>query len=74
MSPFSPAFAGDLVAVRAGLFEREGVRIEIEAGRTVEDAITSVTEGQDTFGVTRADTSSRPVPREPASLPLLLFY
>ena len=37
MSPFGPAFAGAMVAERAGLFEREGIRVDVRAGRDGKD-------------------------------------
>jgi ABC-type nitrate/sulfonate/bicarbonate transport system substrate-binding protein len=55
-STFGPAFAGEMVATKAGLFEREGLHIELRAGRDAVDPISSVVAGSDTFGVTRADS------------------
>jgi ABC-type nitrate/sulfonate/bicarbonate transport system substrate-binding protein len=56
MSPFGPSAAGVMVAERAGLFEREGLHLEIHAGHDAEDPISSVVNGSDTFGLTRADS------------------
>jgi ABC-type nitrate/sulfonate/bicarbonate transport system substrate-binding protein len=56
MSAFGPSAAGVMVAERAGLFDREGLRLDIHAGRNAEDPITSVVNGSDTFGLTRADS------------------
>jgi ABC-type nitrate/sulfonate/bicarbonate transport system substrate-binding protein len=56
MSAFGPAAAGVMVAERAGLFDREGLHLEIHAGHNAEDPISSVVNGTDTFGLTRADS------------------
>ncbi len=56
MSPFGPSAAGVMVAERAGLFDHEGLRLEIHAGHNAEDPISSVLNGSDTFGLTRADS------------------
>jgi ABC-type nitrate/sulfonate/bicarbonate transport system substrate-binding protein len=56
MSTFGPAFAGEMVATRAGLFDREGLHIELRAGRDAGNSIDTVVDGSDTFGVTRADS------------------
>jgi ABC-type nitrate/sulfonate/bicarbonate transport system substrate-binding protein len=56
MSTFGPAFAGEMVATRAGLFEREDLHIDLRAGRDAINPIASVVDGSDTFGVTRADS------------------
>ena len=56
MSPLGPTFAGDLVALRAGLFEREGLHLEMRAGAGADDPIASVVDGSDTFGITRSDS------------------
>jgi ABC-type nitrate/sulfonate/bicarbonate transport system substrate-binding protein len=54
MSATGPAFAGEMLASRSGLFERDGLRIELRAGTA--DSIASVVRGADTFGVARADS------------------
>jgi NitT/TauT family transport system substrate-binding protein len=57
MSSFEPAAAGAMVAARAGVFDREGLRLEIHpGGGNADDPISSVAHGSDTFGLTRADT------------------
>jgi ABC-type nitrate/sulfonate/bicarbonate transport system substrate-binding protein len=56
MSDLGPAYAGEMVAARAGLFEREGLRVELRAGHNDFDPITSVVNGVDTLGITRADS------------------
>jgi ABC-type nitrate/sulfonate/bicarbonate transport system substrate-binding protein len=56
MSSFEPAAAGVMVAARAGVFDDEGLRLEIRPGSKADDPISSVADGSDTFGLTRADT------------------
>jgi ABC-type nitrate/sulfonate/bicarbonate transport system substrate-binding protein len=56
MSGFGPAYAGEMVALRSGLFKREGLSVALQSGRDDLDPITSVVNGVDTFGVTRADS------------------
>jgi len=56
MSSFEPAAAGVMVAAGAGVFDREGLRLEIRPGSNADDPISSVANGSDTFGLTRADT------------------
>ena len=56
MSAFGPPAAGVMVAQRAGLFDREDLHIEIHVGHDAEDPISSVVNGSDTFGLTRADS------------------
>jgi ABC-type nitrate/sulfonate/bicarbonate transport system substrate-binding protein len=56
MSAFGPSAAGVMVAERAGLFDHEGLHLEVRAGHNAEDPISSVTNGSDTFGLTRADS------------------
>jgi ABC-type nitrate/sulfonate/bicarbonate transport system substrate-binding protein len=56
MSAFGPAFAGEMLATQAGLFEREGLHLELRAGAGAGEPIGSVIAGSDTFGVTRADS------------------
>jgi ABC-type nitrate/sulfonate/bicarbonate transport system substrate-binding protein len=56
MSAFGPSAAGVMVAKRAELFDREGLRLEIRAGNNAEEPISSVVNGSDTFGLTRADS------------------
>ena len=56
MSPFGPAYAGEMVATRSGLFEREGLSVALRSGHNDLDPIASVVNGADTFGITRADS------------------
>jgi len=51
---FSPDFAGEMVAARAGLFEREGLQIELKAGNGEADPVLLVSSGIDLFGVVNA--------------------
>jgi len=53
--PFDPSHAGEMVAARAGLFTREGLQIELEAGDGDSDPIALVAGGTDTIGVVGAD-------------------
>ncbi len=53
--PFGPIFAGEMVAARSGLFEREGLHLELKPGGVDADPITLVSSGADTFGVARGD-------------------
>lgn len=54
-SVFEPTFAGAMVATRADLFVRAGVKVELRIGENTDDPISSVVRGGDSFGVTRAD-------------------
>lgn len=49
--PFGPKYAGDIVAARANIFERNGVHIEFRESGDAVDPISSVVNGVDTFGV-----------------------
>lgn len=53
--PFDPSHAGEMVAARAGLFERGGLQIELRAGATDADPVALVAGGKDTIGVIGAD-------------------
>lgn len=53
--PLDPQHAGEVVAARADLFEREGLKVELKPGGNGVDPIASVVSGTDTFGVTEAD-------------------
>jgi ABC-type nitrate/sulfonate/bicarbonate transport system substrate-binding protein len=53
--PFDPAFAGEMIAARGGLFEREGVRVALEPGGADADPIALVATTADTIGVAGAD-------------------
>jgi ABC-type nitrate/sulfonate/bicarbonate transport system substrate-binding protein len=56
MSTFGPSAAGVMVAARDGLFDRERLHLDIHPGRNADDPISSVVNGSDTFGLTRADS------------------
>jgi ABC-type nitrate/sulfonate/bicarbonate transport system substrate-binding protein len=51
---FDPSHAGEMVAARAGLFERQGLQIELKAGNAEADPLQLVSSGIDSFGVTDA--------------------
>lgn len=53
--PFGPQYAGEMVAARAGLFEREGLHLELKPGSIEADSINLVASGIDTFGIARGD-------------------
>ncbi len=53
--PFDSSFAGEMVAARAGLFEREGLHIELKPGGVEADPIDLVAIGADAIGVVGAD-------------------
>jgi ABC-type nitrate/sulfonate/bicarbonate transport system substrate-binding protein len=53
--PYGPAFAGEMVAVGAGLFEREGLRIALQPGQNADDSISAVANDTAVVGVSRAD-------------------
>ena len=55
-SSFELAAAGVMVAARSGVFDHEGMRLEIHPGSKADDPVSSVADGSDTFGLTRADT------------------
>jgi NitT/TauT family transport system substrate-binding protein len=59
MSAFGPASAGEMLAARAGLFERENLHVELRAGGDAGDPIVLVGRGTDMFGVARADSFLR---------------
>jgi len=48
---FDMSSAGDIVAARAGLFDREGLQLEIHSARSSDDSVKSVLAGIDTIGV-----------------------
>lgn len=52
---FDPEFAGEMVAARAGLFEREGLRVELKAGNAEANSVHLVSSGIDSFGVGGAE-------------------
>jgi NitT/TauT family transport system substrate-binding protein len=53
---YDPGFAGELVAARAGLFNEQGLDIEIKPGGFDADPIRLVASGADTIGVSGADS------------------
>jgi ABC-type nitrate/sulfonate/bicarbonate transport system substrate-binding protein len=53
--PFDPAFAGEMVAARAGLFEREGLHVALKPGGPEADPMGLVAGGADTIGVADAE-------------------
>jgi ABC-type nitrate/sulfonate/bicarbonate transport system substrate-binding protein len=56
MGALGPAFAGDMVASRAGLFEQEGILIQLRPANDTSDSISSVASGVDAIGISRADS------------------
>jgi ABC-type nitrate/sulfonate/bicarbonate transport system substrate-binding protein len=52
-APFDPSFAGAMAAARGGLFEREGLKIELKPGDR--NPIDLVASGADTIGLAGAD-------------------
>lgn len=53
---YDPGFAGEMVASKAGLFEKLGLNIDIRPGGFDADPIRLVASGADTIGVTGADS------------------
>lgn len=53
---YDPGFSGEMVASKAGLFEKLGLNIEIRPGGFDADPIRLVASGADTIGVTGADS------------------
>jgi len=53
--PFGSTYAGELVADQSGLFERLGLHLDLKSATSDVDPITLVSNGIDTFGVTRGD-------------------
>jgi NitT/TauT family transport system substrate-binding protein len=53
--PFDPRFAGEMVAERSGLFEREGLRLDLKQGAFEADPVRRVSAGDDTIGVAGAE-------------------
>jgi ABC-type nitrate/sulfonate/bicarbonate transport system substrate-binding protein len=52
---FDQIYAGDMVAARAGLFDRQGIHLKLKPRDATVDSVTSVANGADTFGVMRSD-------------------
>jgi len=55
-APFDSGFAGEMVSVRAGLFERAGLLVELKPGGVEENSVRLVREGTDAIGVVGADS------------------
>jgi NitT/TauT family transport system substrate-binding protein len=53
---FDPGFAGEMVAAKAGIFEKNGLGVEIKPGGFEADPIKLVASGSDTFGHAGADS------------------
>src|ERR1700722_12409900 len=53
---FDPGFAGGMVAVKAGLFQKRNLTVTLKPGGFEADPIKLVATGADTFGVTGADS------------------
>jgi ABC-type nitrate/sulfonate/bicarbonate transport system substrate-binding protein len=53
---YDPGFAGELVAAKEGIFQKNGLSVEIRPGGFESDPIKLVANGSDTFGVTGADS------------------
>ena len=53
--PFGPAFAGEMVGLKAGLFVREGLNITLRPSNTDTNSLNRVTAGEDMIGVAGAD-------------------
>ena len=51
MGSFDPIFAGELVALDAGLFDREGVHVAVRSSGTQNEVINLVVRGTETIGV-----------------------
>jgi ABC-type nitrate/sulfonate/bicarbonate transport system substrate-binding protein len=51
-----PSYAGEMVAARAELFDREGLNVELKAGNAEAAPVQLVSSGADTFGVTDAQS------------------
>lgn len=49
--PFDPQFAGEMVALRAGLYRANKLRVDLESGASQLEPIRDVAEGRDTIGV-----------------------
>jgi NitT/TauT family transport system substrate-binding protein len=53
---YDPGFAGELVAAKEGIFQTNGLSVDIRPGGFESDPIKLVANGSDTFGVTGADS------------------
>jgi ABC-type nitrate/sulfonate/bicarbonate transport system substrate-binding protein len=54
-APFDPSFAGEMIAARAGLFEHEGLSVELKPGSAESDAVRQVSDDTKTIGVANAE-------------------
>lgn len=53
---YDPGFAGEMIALKAGLFNENGISVEIRPGGFETDPIRTVASGVDQIGITGADT------------------
>lgn len=53
---YDPGFAGELIALKNGIFRNNGLDVDIQPGGFETDPIKLVANGSDTFGVTGADS------------------
>lgn len=53
---FDPSYAGEMVAAREGLFDQEGLHIELKPGDAEMDPVHSVSIGIDAFGTAAAES------------------
>ena len=53
---YDPGFAGEMVAAKAGLFEKYGINVDIKPGGFESDPIKLVASGADNIGVAGADS------------------
>ena len=56
MTALGPSYAGEMLALRAGLFEREGLTMELRPDSDGDGPIATVAGGADMFGIARADS------------------
>jgi len=54
--PFDPSFAGEMIAAQVGLFQHEGLRIELKPGTSETDTVRRVSDDTDTIGVANAES------------------
>jgi ABC-type nitrate/sulfonate/bicarbonate transport system substrate-binding protein len=54
-APFDPAFAGEMVAAKVGLFQHEGLTVELKPGSSDTDTIRRVSDDTNTIGVAKAE-------------------
>ena len=53
--PFGPMFAGEMAAVRNGLFDHEDLSVELSSAENADDPIDFVAQGVDRVGVTSSE-------------------